>query len=157
MSQSNEFINLMPVMPPPDTQPLNTGIPIHVDIPRVAGRRNHLTNVIPAPQTLDSPTKRLDQQSMQLWIGSEAYLRIIDFIQSLSDAVRNKKLSDQCEASDVRNQLRFSIIIYWCMEIEYPESHVDTRPASQVGGWNTIRRITTTIWKLGIPSIHSKA
>eukprot|EP00842_Homolaphlyctis_polyrhiza_P005675 jgi/Hompol1/6108/HPOL_002225-RA len=89
-------------MPPPGTVPPTTQVPVQIDIPRVAGRRRFIKPLANGPMShrFVEPTKRInDDESMRQWVQSEAYLRLLDFIQSLNESVRNKKVSDDCEVS----------------------------------------------------------
>lgn len=71
--------------------------PVHVDIPKVMGRRLHLA-VSTEPQ---APALRIkDPASMAEWPQTEAYLRLLDFIQSLSHSVCSKKISAPSNESD---------------------------------------------------------
>ncbi|KAL2914476.1 Serine/threonine-protein phosphatase 2A activator 1 [Polyrhizophydium stewartii] len=126
---------LMPTMPPPGSvRPGQQGAPAQVDVPKVAGRRRfiHPRRILaaeaaaaggatadaaaaaadaPAPDGLDlgafaEPQKRITEASLlREWTQSEAYLRILDFIQSLNESVRNKKVSDPCPVSEAMTRI----------------------------------------------------
>ncbi|KAJ1340562.1 hypothetical protein BSLG_004656 [Batrachochytrium salamandrivorans] len=76
-------------------------LPSNVVIPRVAGRRAYLSPRSTLPTVLGPLEKRItDQDALTCWIQSEAYLRLMCFIQSLNESVRNKKVSDPCPVSE---------------------------------------------------------
>ncbi|KAJ8330280.1 Serine/threonine-protein phosphatase 2A activator 1 [Batrachochytrium dendrobatidis] len=95
--------SLMPTMPAPGSAPLavtHSGQPSTIHIPRVAGRRSYLHPISTLTDPLEPMSKRItDQESLQQWIQSEAYLRIMCFIQCLNESVANKKISDSCHIS----------------------------------------------------------
>ena len=73
--------------------------PVAIQIPQVMGRRAFL-NI--SKTNFKIPTKRIDtEEKLEFWKASEAYLRIIDFITTLNESVKNKKLSDKCYQSEV--------------------------------------------------------
>ncbi|KAI8921533.1 hypothetical protein BC831DRAFT_476697 [Entophlyctis helioformis] len=102
-------VTLMPTMPPPGSlsplqQQQQQQQQQQLPVPRVAGRRAFVTVADRDSEThtyRQPPVKRItDEASLRAWAGTEAYLRILDFVQSLNEAVTNKKVSDPCPVSE---------------------------------------------------------
>ncbi|KAJ3315682.1 hypothetical protein HDV04_002096 [Boothiomyces sp. JEL0838] len=65
-------------------------------VPQVQGRRQF----VKISSEYKQPVKRIhSEQDLESWKSSEAYLRILDFIQTLNYAVRNVKITDKCHES----------------------------------------------------------
>jgi serine/threonine-protein phosphatase 2A activator len=72
--------------------------PLIPQIPAVQGRRKF----IKVSQEFVLPTKRITGTgTLEQFPQSEAYLRLLDFLQTLNESVKDKKLSDPCHESQV--------------------------------------------------------
>lgn len=72
------------------------------NIPAVQGRRIHLT----ISTDYEIPAKCInDNDSLTCWLDSEAYLRILDFCQTLNSQVKNKKITDACFESTLVSKI----------------------------------------------------
>ena len=72
------------------------------NIPAVQGRRIHLT----ISTDYKIPAKCInDNDSLNCWLESEAYLRILDFCQTLNSQVKNKKITDGCFESTLVSKM----------------------------------------------------
>ena len=95
--------SLLPTMPPPGTplpQPSQQAAP--VPLPKFTDHRR--TIHIPDDYPVTIPTKRInDEATKTFWSKSEAFIRYLEFIQVLNEAVKNKKNSDGCVVSEVRS------------------------------------------------------
>jgi serine/threonine-protein phosphatase 2A activator len=70
--------------------------PVAVNIPRVTGRRAH----IQINKNTLIPVQRIQSQDdLLVFKQTEAYMRLMDFIQSLNESVKNKRISDSCVES----------------------------------------------------------
>ncbi|KNC99957.1 uncharacterized protein SPPG_05329 [Spizellomyces punctatus DAOM BR117] len=92
--------SLLPSMPPPGTPirpPGQAGTPVIV--PKFTHQRAHIQ--IAQDHTFTVPIKRInDEATMHQWQRSDAYVRLLEFIQVLNEAVKNKKNSDPCTVSE---------------------------------------------------------
>lgn len=67
-------------------------------IPQAMGRSKYL-KLEDTPFII--PCKMISVEPMiQQWTSSEAYMRLIDFLQSLNEAVRNKTLLEDCATNE---------------------------------------------------------
>jgi serine/threonine-protein phosphatase 2A activator len=72
--------------------------PVIPQIPAVQGRRKFIT----ISTEYQNPIKRItDSIQLDSFSQTEAYLRIIDFLQTLNSSVNNKKISDTCHESPI--------------------------------------------------------
>lgn len=63
-------------------------------IPKVQGRREFLPVLDQSIHVFEVPSKKItDHSLMETWLASEAYVRLIDFLQSLNESVANTKVS----------------------------------------------------------------
>ncbi|RKO94488.1 hypothetical protein BDK51DRAFT_18999 [Blyttiomyces helicus] len=87
-------------MPPPGTvRPPPPGTPSPISVPRLANRRQTIS--IPADHVFTVPIKRIvDDASLDLWLHSEAFARLIEFMQTLNDAVRGVRNTAGGEVSE---------------------------------------------------------
>jgi serine/threonine-protein phosphatase 2A activator len=65
-------------------------------IPKLQGRMETMKVTV---SCFTEPVARITANNMEEWLHSEAYARILDFVQSLNMSVKNKKLTDPCEES----------------------------------------------------------
>ncbi|KAI8823114.1 uncharacterized protein EV422DRAFT_392601 [Fimicolochytrium jonesii] len=97
--------SLMPVMPPPGTPvrlPVQPGT--SVTIPAFTDHRAHIT--IPTTHVYTVPHKRIiDETTLRIWLRSEAFVRLLEFIQVLNNAAYQKKNSDACAESETVRKL----------------------------------------------------
>jgi serine/threonine-protein phosphatase 2A activator len=53
------------------------------------------------------PIKKInDQADVNEWVNSEAFLRLMRFIELSNESVINRKVSDPCHVSEVNNKIR---------------------------------------------------
>ncbi|KAJ3038734.1 Serine/threonine-protein phosphatase 2A activator [Rhizophlyctis rosea] len=92
-------------MPPPGTAPRPPGqAPSPISVPKFTGHRK--TIHIPDTHTPIIPIKRInDEPSKNFWSNSEAFIRYLEFIQVLNEAVKNKKNSADCHVSETTKNL----------------------------------------------------
>jgi serine/threonine-protein phosphatase 2A activator len=94
--------SLLPRMPSSSIQQQQQQQPVPV-LPNLIGRRLHLNIVANGP--FCPPTKQItNQEQLTQWTRTEAYLRLLEFLQQLNEAVKNKKLTDTCTESNVHVQ-----------------------------------------------------
>ena len=68
--------------------------PVIPIIPKVQGRRAFLPAIDQSVHEFIVPCKKItDHSLMETWLTSEAYVRLIDFFQSLNDSVKDTKVS----------------------------------------------------------------
>ncbi|TPX36195.1 hypothetical protein SmJEL517_g01498 [Synchytrium microbalum] len=96
---TNTNYGMMPMMPPSTSAPFQPpGTPIAM--PKLPNNRRNQVH-ISIDHDYHAPSKRiLDEQSMLNWHNSEAFARLVEFLQTLNLAVKSKKNSDQCLVSE---------------------------------------------------------
>jgi len=84
----------MPKMPQPNKGP-DLGIPIPTLTPKTV-------HIKASEHEFVEPKKIIyDESHIKPWLYSEGYSRLLKFIQRLNISVRNKKVTDPCNVSEV--------------------------------------------------------
>ncbi|TPX50272.1 hypothetical protein SeLEV6574_g01013 [Synchytrium endobioticum] len=93
----------MPVMPPPNH---SFKPPAPVPMPKLPTPRRMLIHIGPEHR-YTPPVKRIndEQLHMPIWLNSEAFARLVEFLLALNDAVKNKKNSDPCTQSEATKKV----------------------------------------------------
>ncbi|KAJ3024277.1 Serine/threonine-protein phosphatase 2A activator [Thoreauomyces humboldtii] len=90
-------------MPPPGAPILGQSGTL-VDIPPFTNRRHALH--ISTEHEFAVPQKRIhDEQTLQTWLASDAFVRLLEFLQVLNEAARGKTVSDPCVVTEAEQRI----------------------------------------------------
>ncbi|TPX62953.1 hypothetical protein PhCBS80983_g00224 [Powellomyces hirtus] len=106
-------------MPPPGQQHQRQAP--QVSIPPFAHEEVH----IPSDHQFEQPSKRItDQASLNTWLMSAAFQRLLTFCQKLNQAVQGKKVSDPCPLNETIERIlaALSLLDSWIDDIPPQES-----------------------------------
>jgi serine/threonine-protein phosphatase 2A activator len=117
----------------PTAEQLALAKPIVPIVPKVQGRREFLPRLDEKTHFFIVPCKRIHNQSlMETWMASEAYVRLIDFLQSLNESVFNVSVSDG--QTKPRSRIVLEILtMFDTMDSWIEEIPLDTSSVSRFG------------------------